>query len=65
MSRGALVSLEGGEGAGKSSALASLRERIEARGLGVIALNGKMIDAPVIAHAERVLQRAAASGVSV
>ncbi|MBN8480493.1 MAG: dTMP kinase [Xanthomonadales bacterium] len=37
MSRGALVSLEGGEGAGKSSALASLRERIEARGLGVIA----------------------------
>jgi citrate lyase subunit beta/citryl-CoA lyase len=40
-------------------------EDAERRGLGVIALNGKMIDAPVIAHAERVLQRAAASGVSV
>ena len=37
MSRGALVSLEGGEGAGKSSALACLRERIEARGLCVRA----------------------------
>ena len=37
MSRGALVTLEGGEGAGKSSVLASLRERIEARGLAVLA----------------------------
>ncbi len=37
MSRGALISLEGGEGAGKSSALACLRERIEARGLAVLA----------------------------
>ena len=37
MSRGALVSLEGGEGAGKSSALACLRERSEARGLCVRA----------------------------
>lgn len=35
--RGALVTLEGGEGAGKSSALATLRERIEARGLNVLA----------------------------
>ena len=35
MTRGALVSLEGGEGAGKSSALACLRDRIESRGLRV------------------------------
>lgn len=35
MSRGVLISLEGGEGAGKSSALACVRERIEARGIRV------------------------------
>ncbi|SJZ69509.1 citrate (pro-3S)-lyase subunit beta [Consotaella salsifontis] len=35
----------------------------EEKGLGVVSLNGKMVDAPVIAMAERVLQRAAASGV--
>jgi citrate lyase subunit beta/citryl-CoA lyase len=35
----------------------------EKRGLGVVAMNGKMIDAPVIAHAQRVLQRAEASGM--
>lgn len=32
-------------------------------GLGVIALNGKMIDAPIVNHAQRVLQSAQASGV--
>ncbi len=31
-------------------------------GLGVIALNGKMIDAPIVNHARRVLLNAAASG---
>ncbi len=35
----------------------------ERDGLGVISLNGKMIDAPIVAHANRVLQRADASGV--
>lgn len=35
MSRGVLVTLEGGEGAGKSTALATLRERMEGRGLRV------------------------------
>ena len=38
-------------------------EKGEQGGLGVISLNGKMIDAPVIAHARRVIQRANASGV--
>ena len=32
-------------------------------GLGVIALNGKMIDAPIVNHAQRVIQSALASGV--
>ncbi|PWC84727.1 citrate lyase subunit beta [Azospirillum sp. TSH100] len=34
----------------------------ERKGLGVVSLNGKMIDGPVIDHARRVLQRAEASG---
>ncbi len=34
----------------------------EKQGLGVISLNGKMIDAPIIEHARMVLRRAAASG---
>lgn len=38
-------------------------EKGEQQGLGVVSLNGKMIDAPVIQHARVVLQRAAASGV--
>jgi citrate lyase subunit beta/citryl-CoA lyase len=38
-------------------------QQAERDGLGVISLNGKMIDAPIVAHADRVLQRAAASGV--
>ena len=32
-------------------------------GLGVISLNGKMIDAPIVNHAQRVIQSALASGV--
>lgn len=35
----------------------------EKQGLGVVSLNGKMIDAPVIDHARVVLRRAEASGV--
>lgn len=35
----------------------------EKQGLGVVALNGKMIDAPIISHAQKVLERAAASAV--
>ena len=38
-------------------------EKAERDGLGVIALNGKMIDAPIVNHAKRVLQKAQASGV--
>lgn len=38
-------------------------EKAEREGLGVIALNGKMIDAPIVDHAKRVLQKAQASGV--
>lgn len=35
----------------------------EQQGLGVISLNGKMIDAPIVDHARHVLQRAEASGI--
>ncbi|MCX8957879.1 citrate (pro-3S)-lyase subunit beta [Erwinia psidii] len=38
-------------------------EEGERNGLGVVSLNGKMIDAPIINHAQKVLQRAAASGL--
>jgi citrate lyase subunit beta/citryl-CoA lyase len=38
-------------------------EQGERQGLGVVSLNGKMIDAPVIQHARVVLQRVKASGV--
>lgn len=37
--------------------------KAEKEGLGVVSLNGKMVDAPVVAHAQRVLQLEAASGV--
>jgi citrate lyase subunit beta / citryl-CoA lyase len=38
-------------------------EEGERNGLGVVSLNGKMIDGPIINHAQVVLERAAASGV--
>jgi len=38
-------------------------EKAAREGLGVIALNGKMIDAPVVNHAQRVIASALASGV--
>lgn len=47
------------EYAGRVVAAAAEGER---KGLGVVSLNGKMIDGPVIDHARRVLQRAEASG---
>jgi citrate lyase subunit beta/citryl-CoA lyase len=38
-------------------------DKAEREGLGVISLNGKMIDAPIVNHARRVVQNAADSGV--
>jgi citrate lyase subunit beta/citryl-CoA lyase len=38
-------------------------EEAEAKGSGVIALNGKMIDKPIVERAERVLMLAAATGL--
>lgn len=38
-------------------------EEAEAKGSGVIALNGKMIDKPIVERAQRVLQLAKAAGV--
>jgi citrate lyase subunit beta/citryl-CoA lyase len=38
-------------------------DKAEREGLGVIALNGRMIDAPIVNHARRVIQNALASGV--
>ncbi len=37
----------------------------EAKGSGVISLNGRMIDKPIVERAERVLQLAKASGISM
>lgn len=38
-------------------------DRAEAQGLGVVALNGKMVDAPIVVAARRTVQYAEASGV--
>lgn len=38
-------------------------DRAEAQGLGVVALNGKMVDAPIVAAARRTVQYAETSGV--
>lgn len=46
-----------------ASRVIAAAEKAEEQGLGVIALNGKMIDAPIVDNAKRVLSRAAASGV--
>ena len=42
--------------------VAALKEA-EARGSGVISLNGKMIDKPVVIRAQRVLELARVSGI--
>lgn len=38
-------------------------DKAQREGLGVVSLNGKMIDAPVVDHARRVIRTAAASGL--
>jgi len=38
-------------------------EEAERNGSGVVSLNGKMVDSPIIERAKLVLQRAAASGI--
>jgi citrate lyase subunit beta / citryl-CoA lyase len=47
----------------KSIAVVNAAKEAEQNGLGVISLNGKMIDKPIVDRAERVLQLAAAAGV--
>ncbi|MBL4938213.1 citrate (pro-3S)-lyase subunit beta [Clostridium sp. YIM B02515] len=47
----------------KSIAVVNAAKDAEEKGLGVISLNGKMIDKPIVDRAERVLQLAAAAGV--
>ncbi len=46
-----------------SKRVVAAAEQAERDGLGVVSLNGKMIDAPIVNHAVRVLQKAQASGV--
>jgi citrate lyase subunit beta/citryl-CoA lyase len=47
----------------KSIAVVNADKEAKQKGLGVISLNGKMIDKPIVERAERVLQLAAAAGV--
>jgi citrate lyase subunit beta / citryl-CoA lyase len=47
----------------KSVAIVNAAKDAEEKGLGVISLNGKMIDKPIVDRAMRVLQLAAAAGV--
>ncbi|WP_326975554.1 citrate (pro-3S)-lyase subunit beta [Caproicibacter sp. BJN0012] len=47
----------------KSLAIVDAIEEARKRGSGVIALNGKMIDKPIVARAQRVLDLARAAGV--
>lgn len=47
----------------KSIAVVNADREAKEKGLGVISLNGKMIDKPIVERAERVLQLAAAAGV--
>ena len=51
------------EEVGYAQRVVAAAAKAEKEGLGVVSLNGKMVDAPVVAHAQRVLQLAAASGV--
>lgn len=46
----------------KARAVISAIEEAEAKGLGVVSLNGKMIDRPVVLRAQRVMQLAMAAG---
>lgn len=47
----------------KAKAIVTAIKEAEAKGSGVIALNGKMIDRPVVIRAERTIQMAKAAGV--
>lgn len=47
----------------KSSNIVRAARAAQKKGLGVISLNGKMIDKPIIERAERLLQLAAAAGL--
>jgi citrate lyase subunit beta / citryl-CoA lyase len=47
----------------KSANIVKAAKEAEEKGLGVISLNGKMVDKPIVDRAERILQLAAASGV--
>ncbi len=51
------------EEVGYAQRVVAAAAKAEKEGLGVVSLNGKMVDAPVVTHAERVLQLAAASGM--
>lgn len=44
--------------------VAASQEALE-RGIGVIAVDGKMIDGPLIVRAERIIANAKASGVNI
>ncbi|MBY0757117.1 citrate (pro-3S)-lyase subunit beta [Clostridium sardiniense] len=48
----------------KSILIIEAAEEAERRGSGVVSVNGKMIDKPIIARAERVLMIAKASGIA-
>ncbi|MCM0650913.1 citrate (pro-3S)-lyase subunit beta [Clostridium swellfunianum] len=47
----------------KSITIVRAAKEAEEKGLGVISVNGKMVDKPIVDRAERVLQLAAAAGV--
>ena len=46
-----------------ASRVIAAAEKAETEGLGVISLNGKMIDGPIVDNARRVISRADASGI--
>lgn len=49
----------------KSISIVRAAKEAEEKGLGVISVNGKMVDKPIVERAERILQLAAASGLNV
>jgi citrate lyase subunit beta/citryl-CoA lyase len=49
----------------KSLAIIGAIREAERKGSGVISLNGKMIDKPIVIRAERVLDLARAAGIAV
>lgn len=49
----------------KSISIVRAAKEAEEKGLGVISVNGKMVDKPIVERAERILQLAAAAGLNV